>query len=43
VRPASRDVLGEQQKIADAFFAEKLLPRKVNAVDVPLFKPGGAA
>ncbi len=40
VRPVLQGNLGEQQKIADAFLAEKLLPRKVNAVDVPLFKTG---
>ena len=39
VRPATREVLGEQQRIADAFFAEKLVPRKVDALDVALFKP----
>jgi sulfonate transport system substrate-binding protein len=43
VRPAVPQGLAEQQKIADAFFAEKLLPRKINAVDVPLFRPGAAA
>ncbi|MFZ3118620.1 MAG: aliphatic sulfonate ABC transporter substrate-binding protein [Variovorax sp.] len=43
VRPAVPQGLAEQQKIADAFFAEKLLPRKINAVDVPLFKPGANA
>jgi len=40
VRPVRADQLGEQQKIADAFLAEKLLPRKVNALEVPLFQPG---
>lgn len=40
VRPVVPDVLSEQQRIADAFFAEKLLPRKVNALDVALFQPG---
>lgn len=40
VRPVVAGVLGEQQRIADAFLAEKLLPRKVNALDVALFKPG---
>lgn len=40
VRPVVPEVLVEQQKIADAFFAEKLLPRKINALDVALFKPG---
>ena len=39
VRPAVAGGLSEQQKIADAFFAEKLLPRKINALDVALFKP----
>lgn len=36
IKPA---VLAEQQKIADAFFAEKLLPRRVDAAAVSLFKP----
>ncbi|RZI93991.1 MAG: aliphatic sulfonate ABC transporter substrate-binding protein [Variovorax sp.] len=40
VRPVLAGGLAEQQKIADAFFAEKLLPRKINALDVALFKPG---
>ena len=40
VRPVVPEVLGEQQKIADAFLAEKLLPRRVDALDEPLFKPG---
>lgn len=40
VRPVVADALGEQQRIADAFLAEKLLPRKVQALDVALFKPG---
>jgi sulfonate transport system substrate-binding protein len=40
VRPVVPEVLGEQQKIADAFLAEKLLPRRVDALDAPLFKPG---
>jgi len=39
VRPVVLEGLAEQQKIADAFFAEKLLPRKVNALDIGLFKP----
>lgn len=43
VRPAVPSGLAEQQKIADAFFAEKLLPRRVNAADVPLFRPGSPA
>lgn len=40
VRSVVPEGLGEQQKIADAFFAEKLLPRKVNALDAALFQPG---
>ncbi len=40
VRPAVAEGLSEQQRIADAFFAEKLLPKKINALDVALFKPG---
>lgn len=40
VRPVVADRLTEQQKIADAFFADKLLPRKINALDVALFKTG---
>lgn len=43
VRPAVAEGLAEQQKIADAFFAEKLLPRRLNALDVPLFQPGAGA
>ena len=39
VRPVVATGLAEQQKIADAFFAEKLLPKKINALDVALFKP----
>lgn len=41
VRPVRPDDLGEQQRIADAFFAEKLLPKKVTASDVALWKPRG--
>lgn len=40
VRPVVPEVLAEQQKIADAFLAEKLLPRRVDALDAALFKPG---
>ncbi|HAJ13970.1 MAG TPA: aliphatic sulfonate ABC transporter substrate-binding protein, partial [Comamonadaceae bacterium] len=39
VRPVTPQNLTEQQKIADAFFAEKLLPRRIDALDVALFKP----
>ncbi|MDO9434456.1 aliphatic sulfonate ABC transporter substrate-binding protein [Hydrogenophaga sp.] len=41
VRPVTPQNIVEQQKIADAFLAEKLLPRRVNATDVALFKPQG--
>ena len=40
VRPVLASALSEQQRIADAFLNEKLLPRRVNALDVPLFNPG---
>ena len=40
VRPAVPEALGEQQRIADAFFAEKLLPKKIDALDIGFFKPG---
>ena len=39
VRPVVPAALNEQQRIADTFFAEKLLPKKINAQDVALFKP----
>ena len=39
VRAVAVDALGEQQRIADAFFAEGLLPKKVNATAVTLWKP----
>lgn len=37
VRSVVQQHLAEQQKIADAFFSEGLLPKKVNATAVPLF------
>lgn len=37
VRAVLPQRLAEQQKIADAFFAEGLLPKKVNATAVPVF------
>lgn len=40
VRPVVPGGLSEQQKIANAFFAEKLLPRRVDALDAALFQPG---
>ncbi|WP_213941800.1 aliphatic sulfonate ABC transporter substrate-binding protein [Pseudomonas sp. dw_612] len=39
VQPVKADQLGEQQKIADAFFAEGLLPKAVDAKDVAIWKP----
>jgi sulfonate transport system substrate-binding protein len=40
VRTATAENLGEQQQIADAFLAEGLLPKKVNATDVTIWQPG---
>jgi sulfonate transport system substrate-binding protein len=39
VRPVQPDGLGEQQKIADAFFAEGLLPRAVDTRAVATWQP----
>jgi sulfonate transport system substrate-binding protein len=39
VRAVLSSALQEQQRIADTFFAEKLLPKKINAQEVSLFKP----
>ncbi|NBA97520.1 aliphatic sulfonate ABC transporter substrate-binding protein [Pseudomonas sp. R5(2019)] len=39
VQPVKGDQLGEQQKIADAFFAAGLLPKAVDAKDVEIWKP----
>ncbi|WP_437879544.1 aliphatic sulfonate ABC transporter substrate-binding protein [Pseudomonas sp. LRF_L74] len=39
VETVSPGDLGEQQKIADAFFAAGLLPKKVNATDVHTWQP----
>lgn len=39
VGPVRKDGLGEQQKIADAFFAEGLLPKRVDATDVAVWQP----
>jgi sulfonate transport system substrate-binding protein len=39
VRAVLPSALQEQQRIADTFFAEKLLPKKINAQEVSLFKP----
>lgn len=39
VRAVVADALGEQQRIADTFYAAGLLPKKINATDVALWKP----
>jgi sulfonate transport system substrate-binding protein len=39
VEPVNSQQLGEQQKIADAFFAAGLLPKAVDAKDVEIWKP----
>lgn len=38
VRLVLKDALGEQQRIADAFYSEGLLPRKLDATAVPLWR-----
>jgi len=43
VRAVKRSALGEQQRIADTFFAAGLLPRKVNATDVAIWTPAAEA
>ncbi len=40
VRPVLKDSLAEQQKIADAFFKEGLLPRALDALDVQVWTAG---
>jgi sulfonate transport system substrate-binding protein len=39
VQPVKVEQLGEQQKIADAFFAAGLLPKAVDAKEVEIWKP----
>ena len=39
VRAVAIDALGEQQRIADVFFSAGLLPKRVNATDVAIWKP----
>lgn len=41
VRTVAPVALAEQQKIADAFFGEGLLPKKVNTAEVVIWKPAG--
>ncbi|UIN22139.1 aliphatic sulfonate ABC transporter substrate-binding protein [Herbaspirillum frisingense] len=42
VRAVKLEALGEQQRIADTFFAAGLLPKKVNTGDVAIWAPGQA-
>lgn len=42
VRAVRPEALGEQQRIADAFFAAGLLPKKVNTSDVAIWTPDQA-
>ncbi|MFT4190895.1 MAG: aliphatic sulfonate ABC transporter substrate-binding protein [Comamonas sp.] len=42
IQPVRADNLADQQRIADAFFAEKLLPRKVIAADARIWTPPGS-
>ncbi|MBP0600291.1 aliphatic sulfonate ABC transporter substrate-binding protein [Herbaspirillum sp. LeCh32-8] len=39
VRAVKLDALGEQQRIADTFYAAGLLPKKVNTAEVAIWKP----
>lgn len=39
VRPVDRAALSEQQAIADTFFEAGLIPRRLDATDVPLWQP----
>lgn len=43
VQPVRKDGLDEQQRIADAFYAEGLLPRPVDARAVPVWQPDVAS
>lgn len=40
VRAVVTEALREEQSIADAFFGEGLLPERVNAMEVPVWKAG---
>jgi sulfonate transport system substrate-binding protein len=40
VGAVTRDGLVEQQRIADAFLAEGLIPRRVDTSDVKIWQPG---
>ncbi|MCJ2013642.1 ABC transporter substrate-binding protein [Methylobacterium sp. J-076] len=39
VEPVERAQLGEQQAIADVFYEAKLIPRRIDATDVPIWQP----
>ncbi|GGC89703.1 aliphatic sulfonate ABC transporter substrate-binding protein [Chelatococcus reniformis] len=39
VQPVRKDELGDQQKIADVFFAAGLIPKRIDATDVPIWQP----
>ncbi|KHJ67936.1 ABC transporter substrate-binding protein [Pantoea rodasii] len=41
IEPVKKSDLVEQQKIADAFYQAKLLPKEINAQDVGTWQPGG--
>ncbi|MBP2168736.1 sulfonate transport system substrate-binding protein [Erwinia toletana] len=41
IEPVKKSDLAEQQKIADAFFDAKLLPKRIDAQDVATWEPGG--
>ncbi|ERK18633.1 ABC-type nitrate/sulfonate/bicarbonate transport system [Pantoea sp. AS-PWVM4] len=40
IEPVKSSDLSEQQKIADAFYAAKLLPKRIDAQDVGIWQPG---
>ena len=42
VKPVTRDSLGEQQRIADAFFAAGLLPKAIDARAVAVWQPAAS-
>jgi sulfonate transport system substrate-binding protein len=42
VGPVTASGLSEQQRIADAFVAEGLIPKKVNTADVKIWAPKGS-
>ncbi|WP_244563454.1 hypothetical protein [Pantoea rodasii] len=40
IEPVKKSDLAEQQKIADAFYQAKLLPKAIDAQDVGTWQPG---